>query len=104
MNWWGAEARMPVSRHANLNDAIPRLSTNRLPSRDSLARMPECRLRFECHQPPEDESPSMLKVSNLELTYNTDQGGVRAVRGVSFTIERGKFFTLLGPSGCGKTS
>ena len=27
-----------------------------------------------------------------------------AVRGVSFTVEDGEFFTLLGPSGCGKTS
>ena len=31
-------------------------------------------------------------------------GDVRAVRGLSFTIERGKLVTLLGPSGCGKTT
>ena len=31
-------------------------------------------------------------------------GDVRAVSGLSFTIERGKLVTLLGPSGCGKTS
>ena len=31
-------------------------------------------------------------------------GAVNAVDGVSFTIERGEFFTLLGPSGCGKTT
>ena len=31
-------------------------------------------------------------------------GDVRAVRDLSFTIERGKLVTLLGPSGCGKTT
>jgi|TARA_B110000967_G_C18822707_1_gene529618 iron(III) transport system ATP-binding protein len=31
-------------------------------------------------------------------------GDVRAVSGLSFTIERGKLVTLLGPSGCGKTT
>jgi iron(III) transport system ATP-binding protein len=46
----------------------------------------------------------MLKVTNLELTYRTERADVRAVRGVSFTVEHGRFFTLLGPSGCGKTS
>ncbi|HEX6195564.1 MAG TPA: ABC transporter ATP-binding protein [Jiangellaceae bacterium] len=31
-------------------------------------------------------------------------GGVRAVDGLSMTIEDGEFFALLGPSGCGKTT
>ncbi|MFW6090513.1 MAG: ABC transporter ATP-binding protein [Actinomycetota bacterium] len=31
-------------------------------------------------------------------------GGVRAVDGLSVTIEDGEFFALLGPSGCGKTT
>jgi iron(III) transport system ATP-binding protein len=34
----------------------------------------------------------------------TDRGGVRAVEDVSFTVEEGRFYTLLGPSGCGKTT
>ncbi len=46
----------------------------------------------------------MLAVKDLRLTYQTDQGNVDAVRGVSFTVEHGNFYTLLGPSGCGKTS
>ncbi|ELY91691.1 spermidine/putrescine ABC transporter ATPase [Natrialba hulunbeirensis JCM 10989] len=33
-----------------------------------------------------------------------DFGSVRAVEDVSFTVDEGKFVTLLGPSGCGKTT
>jgi iron(III) transport system ATP-binding protein len=45
-----------------------------------------------------------LTVSGLRKTYTTDRGGVRAVQDVSFTVEVGRFYTLLGPSGCGKTT
>jgi spermidine/putrescine transport system ATP-binding protein len=31
-------------------------------------------------------------------------GDVRAVRDVSFAVQRGEFFSILGPSGCGKTT
>jgi iron(III) transport system ATP-binding protein len=46
----------------------------------------------------------MLVVESLTKTYTTDRGGVRAVQGVSFTVEEGRFYTILGPSGCGKTT
>ena len=46
----------------------------------------------------------MLKIKNLSKRFETDQGGVRAVREVSFDVREGIFFTLLGPSGCGKTT
>jgi iron(III) transport system ATP-binding protein len=46
----------------------------------------------------------VLTVESLRKTYTTDRGGVRAVQGVSFTVEDGRFYTLLGPSGCGKTT
>ncbi len=43
--------------------------------------------------------------STLHLDSVTkDFGDVRAVEGVSFDVEQGKFLTLLGPSGCGKTT
>ena len=46
----------------------------------------------------------MLKVEGLWKTYTVDGGEIPAVRGVSFTVETGEFFTLLGPSGCGKST
>jgi iron(III) transport system ATP-binding protein len=45
-----------------------------------------------------------LVVEDLQMTYPTAEGPVNAVRGVSFTVEPGEFYTLLGASGCGKTT
>lgn len=41
-----------------------------------------------------------LEVEGLVKSFGND----RAVDGVSFSIPRGRFLTLLGPSGCGKTT
>jgi iron(III) transport system ATP-binding protein len=46
----------------------------------------------------------MIKIENLHLSYQTDEGAVHAVRGVNIKITQGQFYTLLGPSGCGKTT
>lgn len=42
----------------------------------------------------------ILRVTNLVKRY----GDVEAVRGVSFSVEKGEVFGLLGPNGAGKTS
>ena len=46
----------------------------------------------------------MIRVSTLAKTFHTDHETVGAVRGVSFEVADGAFYTLLGPSGCGKTT
>jgi iron(III) transport system ATP-binding protein len=46
----------------------------------------------------------MIRVSNLVKIFADRKEKVYAVDDVAFTVEDGKFYTLLGPSGCGKTT
>jgi iron(III) transport system ATP-binding protein len=45
-----------------------------------------------------------ISVSNLKKKYITREGTVEAVKGISFEVGVGEFYTVLGPSGCGKTT
>ena len=45
-----------------------------------------------------------LEVVDLSLRYQTRQGEVRAVEGISFELAQGQSLGLVGESGCGKTS
>ena len=46
---------------------------------------------------------SLLEVNNLQTSFFTDAGEVRAVNGVSFNLERGKVLGIVGESGSGKS-
>jgi len=46
----------------------------------------------------------LLEIKNLRTSFFTDSGEVKAVRGVSFSLEQGKTLGLVGESGCGKTA
>jgi peptide/nickel transport system ATP-binding protein len=46
----------------------------------------------------------VLVVDNLEVSYRSDSGEVRAVRGVTFGLRAGERLGLVGESGCGKTT
>ena len=46
---------------------------------------------------------SLLEVDNLQVEFATDEGRVRAVDGVSFSIEPGQTLGIVGESGCGKS-
>ncbi|MDP9184164.1 MAG: ABC transporter ATP-binding protein, partial [Actinomycetota bacterium] len=47
---------------------------------------------------------SVLRVEDLRVTYRTKGGDVPAVRGVSFSIDKGEVLGLAGESGCGKST
>jgi oligopeptide/dipeptide ABC transporter ATP-binding protein len=49
------------------------------------------------------QSGPLLEVEDLKTHFRTDLGVVRAVDGVSFTLDRGKTIGIVGESGCGKT-
>jgi peptide/nickel transport system ATP-binding protein len=51
-----------------------------------------------------DKSQPVLTVEDLQVFYWTKRGPIRAVDGVSFTIQRNERFGFIGESGCGKTT
>ncbi|MDO4554991.1 MAG: ABC transporter ATP-binding protein [Lachnospiraceae bacterium] len=45
----------------------------------------------------------ILEVENLEVSFHTYAGEVKAVRGISFELAKGETLAFVGESGCGKT-
>lgn len=46
----------------------------------------------------------LISIKNLEKTYYDDSVATRALRGVSFDIDKGEFVSIMGPSGSGKST
>ena len=46
----------------------------------------------------------IISVENVTKTYRIGKVDVQAVRGISFSVERGEFVSVVGPSGSGKST
>ncbi len=46
----------------------------------------------------------VIEARKLDLTFQTNDGPVQALRDVNLTINKGDFVSFIGPSGCGKTT
>ena len=46
----------------------------------------------------------MIKISNLEKIYRTEEVETVALNKLSFEVKEGEFVAVMGPSGCGKST
>ena len=46
----------------------------------------------------------VIRAQGLDLTFQTSDGPVHALKGVDLDIGKGEFVSFIGPSGCGKTT
>lgn len=47
---------------------------------------------------------AVISAKNLNLTFQTNDGPVQALKDVNLEISKGDFVSFIGPSGCGKTT
>ncbi|AKH99297.1 ABC-type nitrate/sulfonate/bicarbonate transport system, ATPase component [Hoeflea sp. IMCC20628] len=47
---------------------------------------------------------TVISTKNLDLTFETNDGPVHALKDITLDIAEGEFVSLIGPSGCGKTT
>ena len=46
----------------------------------------------------------VLKLENINKTYQAKNGEIEALKNVNFSVNEGEFASIIGPSGCGKST
>lgn len=46
----------------------------------------------------------ILSIKDIKKTYQSKNGEIVALDGISFTAFEGEFISIIGPSGCGKST
>ncbi len=52
----------------------------------------------------ESTTQPVIEARQLDLTFQTNDGPVHALKNVDLSIDKGEFVSFIGPSGCGKTT
>jgi len=55
-------------------------------------------------KPAAGTAAAVVEARGLGLTFETNDGPVRALADVDLTVRKGEFVSFIGPSGCGKTT
>src|SRR4051794_17402378 len=65
--------------------------------------LPELQLELESDEIQLDATAPLLEVTDLHVEFPTDEGLVKAVDGVNFTVDPNEVLGIVGESGSGKT-